>query len=291
MSKSDIKNKFDEIVAFAEIEKFLDTPVKRYSSGMYVRLAFSVAAHLETDILLVDEVLAVGDIQFQKKCLGKMGAVAQNGRTVLFVSHNMLAVQSLCEKGIFLDAAQIKYQGSMEEAIKRYIESFQDVVSIDISQRKDREGDGKLLFTKIEFLNASYNPVDSFISGEKAIIVLHYEIKEEDVSNSVEVAIAIIDSWGSQLTVAANSFSQDPFDGISPKGKFVCEIPRLNLVSGQYFLNVICRINGAIADWVQKTAVFNVEKGDFYGTGRNADSEQSKFLMDYEWKILAQQNI
>src|SRR5580704_7398838 len=124
MKRAEIKAKFDEIVAFAEVERFLDTPVKRYSSGMYVRLAFAVAAHLEPEILIVDEVLAVGDAQFQKKCLGKMSAVATGGRTVLFVSHNMQAVSVLCNRGMFLRAGALEYTGSTKEAIERYIAGF-----------------------------------------------------------------------------------------------------------------------------------------------------------------------
>ncbi len=123
MSRAEIKQKFDEIVAFAEVERFLDTPVKRYSSGMYVRLAFAIAAHLEPEILVVDEVLAVGDAEFQKKCLGKMGEVAGHGRTVLFVSHNMLAVRALCRRGIFLDQGRVQTCGSIEEAVATYIAS------------------------------------------------------------------------------------------------------------------------------------------------------------------------
>lgn len=120
MSKAEIKKKFDEIVAFAEVEKFLDTPVKRYSSGMYVRLAFAVAAHLEPEILIVDEVLAVGDAQFQKKCLGKMEEVGKQGRTVLFVSHNMAMISNLCQKGIVLDAGGLAFQGPISEAVLKY---------------------------------------------------------------------------------------------------------------------------------------------------------------------------
>ncbi|MGH8106889.1 MAG: ABC transporter ATP-binding protein, partial [Arenimonas sp.] len=120
MSKAEIRRKFDEIVAFAEIEKFLDTPVKRYSSGMYVRLAFAVAAHLEPEILIVDEVLAVGDVQFQKKCLGKMNEVSEQGRTILFVSHNMAMISNLCQKGIVLDAGRMAFEGPMSEAILHY---------------------------------------------------------------------------------------------------------------------------------------------------------------------------
>jgi lipopolysaccharide transport system ATP-binding protein len=121
MSKAEIKSKFDEIVAFAEVEKFLDTPVKRYSSGMYVRLAFAVAAHLEPEILIVDEVLAVGDAQFQKKCLGKMESVGREGRTIFFVSHNMAAIKTLCSTGIVLNKGQMMFQGGAEEAVDQYL--------------------------------------------------------------------------------------------------------------------------------------------------------------------------
>src|SRR4029079_11304017 len=125
-SRAEIKGKFDEIVAFAEIEKFLDTPVKRYSSGMYVRLALAVAAHLEPEILIVDEVLAVGDAAFQQKCLGKMGDVAKQGRTVLFVRHNLGAVRSLCTRGLVLAGGALQFDGPVEDAIARYLSSAAD---------------------------------------------------------------------------------------------------------------------------------------------------------------------
>src|SRR5450432_264501 len=124
MSRLDIKKKFDEIVAFAEVENFLDTPVKRYSSGMYVRLAFAVAAHLEPEILIIDEVLAVGDAQFQKKCLGKMGEVAQDGRTVLFVSHNLSAVEALCDRAVILDRGRVHAIGEARSTASKYLKMF-----------------------------------------------------------------------------------------------------------------------------------------------------------------------
>jgi len=129
MSRSEIRKKFDEIVAFAEVERFLDTPVKRYSSGMYVRLAFAVAAHLEPEILIVDEVLAVGDAQFQKKCLGKMQDVSAAGRTVLFVSHNMTAIQTLCNKGVLLKKGKVELDGPIEEVIEHYLENQVDFLT------------------------------------------------------------------------------------------------------------------------------------------------------------------
>jgi lipopolysaccharide transport system ATP-binding protein len=150
MTKREIDQKFDEIVAFAEIEKFLDTPVKYYSTGMYVRLAFAVAAHLEPEILLVDEVLAVGDAAFQKKCLGKMEDVAREGRTVLFVSHNMAAVENLCQRGIVLDEGRIVYIGQTKEAISYYLNSLAQIGSTPLRFRTDRRGTGELRVVNIE---------------------------------------------------------------------------------------------------------------------------------------------
>jgi lipopolysaccharide transport system ATP-binding protein len=146
MSRAETKAKFDEIVAFAAVEQFLDTPVKRYSSGMYVRLAFAVAAHLEPEILIVDEVLAVGDAEFQKKCLGKMHDVATGGRTVLFVSHNMQAVSVLCNRGMFFRAGSLEYTGSTKEAIDRYISSYSAVNGQDDNPDR-RYGSGEYRFT------------------------------------------------------------------------------------------------------------------------------------------------
>src|SRR5712692_2607267 len=155
MGKAEIERKFDEIVAFAELEKFIDTPVKHYSSGMYVRLAFAVAAHLEPEILLVDEVLAVGDINFQKKCLGKMGDVARAGRTVVLVSHNMGAINALCSRCIILDKGGTEFDGSTAEATARYYaESLNIMEGSDLSARP-RNGNGKARFTSI-----SLQPLD-----------------------------------------------------------------------------------------------------------------------------------
>ena len=148
MKKREIDAKFDEIVAFSEIEKFIDTPVKRYSSGMYVRLAFSVAAHLEPEILLVDEVLAVGDAAFQKKCLGKMGEVAQAGRTILFVSHNMAAVKSLCGRGVCVENGRVSAPMPVDEAVEHYLAGVAgQIAQVPLAQRTDRRGSGRVKVT------------------------------------------------------------------------------------------------------------------------------------------------
>jgi lipopolysaccharide transport system ATP-binding protein len=182
MSRAEIKKKFDAIVDFSGVEKFLDTPVKRYSSGMYLRLAFAVAAHLEPERLIVDEVLAVGDAEFQKKCLGKMDEVSrQEGRTVLFVSHNMNAVMQLCKKVILLDAGEITAINDAEPVIKKYLSATisDTTVPEDLSLRKkDRKGTGQFRFQKIEVLDYLYSPSNSFYIGDE--IIISFTLKRTD---------------------------------------------------------------------------------------------------------------
>ncbi len=171
MKKAEIKKKFDEIVAFAEIEKFIDTPVKRYSSGMYMRLAFAVAAHLEPEILIVDEVLAVGDAQFQKKCLGKMKDVGKEGRTILFVSHNMSAVSSLCNKGIVLSDGKIEFSGTCHDAISTYLISGTD----SLYDRKYGAKSDLPVIRRAWFENEAGEKKIQFYSGEPIYLVIESE--------------------------------------------------------------------------------------------------------------------
>jgi lipopolysaccharide transport system ATP-binding protein len=178
MKKEEIKKKFDEIVSFSEVERFIDTPVKHYSSGMYLRLAFAVAAHLEPDILLVDEVLAVGDISFQKKCLGKMGSVAKEGRTVLFISHNMGAITALCSRALWLDGGRLLLDGSATEVVSRYISSgIQDKISWTRDPTKDSSGQRAWL-KRAQILSAKeVGALTVFHHDEKVRIKIEYEIK------------------------------------------------------------------------------------------------------------------
>ena len=175
LKTSEIKRLFDEIVAFAEIEQFLDTAVKHYSSGMYMRLAFAVAAHLEPDILVIDEVLSVGDAQFQKKCLGKMEDVAKAGRTVLFVSHNMAAVENLCQRGVVIEQGKVIFIGNQTNAIARYLENTGKNIRAKLSERTDRTGSGDIRITAIEYRDLQGNSLYNVMSGQDIDIYFHYE--------------------------------------------------------------------------------------------------------------------
>jgi len=205
MQKEEIRRKFDEIVAFAEIEKFLDTPVKRYSSGMYVRLAFAVAAHLEPEILIVDEVLAVGDAQFQKKCLGKMGDVAKEGRTVLFVSHQMGAVAQLCNKAFLLDRGEIVQTGSVQNVVNYYMNLSASGVSgyeaDAASQHKD------IVILKAQTYDVKGNPSVNFTHNQEIVIAITCKIN--NWMSGVEVRVAVRDSKRKVFTTDTELISQN----------------------------------------------------------------------------------
>ena len=285
MTKKEINSKFDEIVEFSGVETFLDTPVKRYSSGMYVRLAFAVAAHLEPEILLVDEVLSVGDAEFQKKCLGKMKDVSEGGRTVLFVSHNMGAIQNLCERCILLEEGSINAIGDTRDIIGKYLLQSDNLSKISIEKRVDRKGKGILRFINIEFQDADGKVVNSFISGKEANIVLEYTSKSNGYLKNVSVAIGVDNSEGVRVTHLYNDVTGDAFNSIPPHGKIVCCIPKLPLTSGRYTFTIFATVNSEIADWIVNAANFDVVLEDFFGTGRTAPKGQGNFIISHKWYI------
>lgn len=285
MSRVEIKKKFDEIVAFAEIEKFLDTPVKRYSSGMYVRLAFAVAAHLEPEILLVDEVLAVGDIQFQKKCLGKMGEVAQGGKTVLFVSHNMVAINKFCNKAILLTNGTLKSSEKVESAIDRYTkESMSTAENTNIAIRIDRKGSQWLKFHSVSIYNSQSQEINKAISGQNINIRIFYKSERILCNASVMVSFNIRNENGYLLTNPNSVDTGNEILDIFNEGYFECELRKFNLRSGRYECNLFCRINGDIVDWIQSAFILIAEDGDFYKTGKLTDRSQGDVLLDCSWR-------
>jgi lipopolysaccharide transport system ATP-binding protein len=206
MKRSEIQRKFDEIVAFAEIEQFLDTPVKRYSSGMYVRLAFAVAAHLEPEILLVDEVLAVGDAEFQKKCLGKMGEVAQEGRTVLFVSHNMGAISQLCKTCILIDSGKITNIDEPSKVIKKYLNSKSNN-SDNFETFVHHKGNGEIRIIWVQIQDKDGNPANTFSIGDTVLLSFKSKIQQNYQKQRIKYSIIIKSSDGIKLCNAVNSDS------------------------------------------------------------------------------------
>ena len=269
MSRAEIKRKFDEIVAFAEVEKFLDTPVKRYSSGMYVRLAFAVAAHLEPEILIVDEVLAVGDAQFQKKCLGKMQSVStKEGRTVLFVSHNMAAIKSLCTSGIYLKNGQVREIGDIDTAVSSYLSSVGNTESTPLGLRTDREGKGLVRMTRLWIEGTANSSVGSVTSGARVTFALAYESSIKMPLKNVRVSLGIQNLQEQNLILCSTELISASAHNCDPCGVIRCIIPKFPLSGGSYNLIAYFEVDGAAQDYVNNAATINVEDGDFYGSGK-----------------------
>ncbi|HET7113848.1 MAG TPA: ABC transporter ATP-binding protein [Pyrinomonadaceae bacterium] len=285
MTRREIEIKFDEIVAFAEVEKFIDTPVKRYSSGMYVRLAFAVAAHLEPEILLVDEVLAVGDASFQKKCLGRMRDVASMGRTVIFVSHNMAAVSSLCSSAMVLWQGKVEYPlGSVEGAVQQYLSQVHKITKTKLAERTDRQGDGRVRIKDFATFDSQGNELEYLATGQEIDFRIYYSSEVSNVQN-VTVAIGITSNSGSFVSMLSNQVAGDTFESISRDGYFTCKIKKLPLMPGNYTAGLIVRSNDVILDWIQQAVTIVVEPGDFYGTGRMPPPSHSGVLLEQEWSV------
>ncbi len=282
MTRAEIERKFDEIVAFAEVEKFLDTPVKRYSSGMYVRLAFAVAAHLEPEILVVDEVLAVGDAAFQKKCLGKMGDVAKEGRTVLFVSHNMAAVQNLCQHGLVLNAGTVVFWGDIRNAVDYYVQDVGAVQTVSLAERRDRQGSQWLKFTAVGLFDAAGNELRQVLSGQDIFMRFYYVCENAMNTAAVNIAFNVSSSQG-YLLANLNSLDVNKSDmELYRAGYIQCAWPQFNLRSGLYDCALFCAVNGEVVDWLQSAFTIQVEDGDFFGTGRMIGREQGDVLVSYD---------
>ena len=283
MKRAEIDRRYDEIVAFAEIERFLDTPVKRYSSGMYVRLAFAVAAHLEPEILLVDEVLAVGDAAFQKKCLGKMGDVAHEGRTVLFVSHNMAAVQNLCRRGVLLEQGQVTSNGPVDGVVPHYIRSLKLATERGVVENEQREGNGRLRFKGFYVKGADGSVLDCLASGQDVLIELPYRAASAIAGSQVAMSVGFYSFLGQPLFLCRSDLQGTEYVDLPPTGSVFCRIPRLPLPPGEFTVNLHCEINGSVADWVRNAASVTVIEGDYYGSGRLPSQGRGDLLVEHYW--------
>lgn len=285
MRRDEIKRKFDEIVDFAGISQFIDTPVKRYSSGMYVRLAFAVAAHLESEILLIDEVLAVGDAEFQKKCLGKMGDVAANeGRTVLFVSHNMEAVLNLCPSTCLLEKGKIAFSGRSEEAVNSYlndIRNLQGNIEPHVLYNKSGEDPSEPIYVKkIELLDSNLHPKSIIYTWDFLNIRIHYYSEKKikassiimDVFDYKQERLAVFDS-GLQFSLEKGDHYVD------------CRIPQVPFSAGEYFLGIGLAIPNAAFLWRRTNlAVFRISGKDVFDLGRPPISTRMIVAIPHEWK-------
>jgi homopolymeric O-antigen transport system ATP-binding protein len=286
MTKAEIRGNFDQIVSFSEVEQFIDTPVKRYSSGMYVRLAFGVAAHLEPEILVVDEVLAVGDAAFQKKCLGKMEDVARQGRTVLFVSHNMSAIQNLCQRVVLIDQGKLEKDGQARSVINAYLERIFDLTTSSLMDRTDRSGLGDILVSAIEFLSHQGNQIPHATSGEKLIIRLHYRSRSNQVFKNCRVSVSIHKDERVYFLMSTELVNKAQLD-LKGNGFIDFIVPELPLSQGTYYLVPFVESNHVIQDYVVGAAKLSVTDGDFYGTGKNYPLgwQGASVLVKHTWRL------
>ncbi len=286
MTRHEISRKFDEIVSFAGIESFIDMPVKRYSSGMYVRLAFAVAAHLETEILVVDEALAVGDAQFQKKCLGRMDDVGKQGRTVLFVSHNLGAVMQLCPFSILLKQGTLITKGPSKPVIEDYLARLSSPAnSLQTGEVNERSGDGRLRFTDAYLRNQSGDRIDTPVSGNPVAITLDFE-SERDLSH-VQFMLTLYNQSGIAVTHcnvdACGARPQVP----KGPGRVVCHIPKLPLPYGRYRLAIAASDETEMMDLIPTACVFDVETSNFFPKPFVPPAQYSTALVEHWWQVTA----
>jgi lipopolysaccharide transport system ATP-binding protein len=290
MKRAEIRKHFDEIVAFAEIEKFLDTPVKRYSSGMYMRLAFAVAAHLEPEILIVDEVLAVGDAEFQKKCLGKMKDVSAGGRTVLFVSHNMAAVQGLCTRCVLLCQGQVSFVGAPSDTVERYMETSTGAAHCDGSgvfvfgDRHNSCLPGRVLLRSVSVLGPEDRPVESLAMGQPVAIAI--DVQGLSDFRSAQVAV-MVRSHSGQLLANYNTGMNPPTRSMrADSATFILRIPRVPFVPGTYWIDLsVAQKSVGRLDFVERAAPLNVVDADVYGSGYAPRAPDGIIYIEGTWEI------
>jgi lipopolysaccharide transport system ATP-binding protein len=269
MNKAHIDRQFDNIVDFAEVEKFIDTPVKHYSSGMYLRLAFAVAAHLEPEILIVDEVLAVGDAVFQRKCLGKMGEVGRQGRTVLFVSHNMTAVRNLCSHALLLKGGRLEKGGAVEDVVRAYLTvDANGASSSTLEDRPDRSGTGSVRAVCFEAAARDGSRSEPPRTGCPADFSVRYVVRQDTPIRKLYASIGVTNSAGVGIFACSTAMRNADFRGVPARGTIVCRIDYLPLIPGKYYVNIkLAEDRGqasyVVVDEILHAATFEVvESGD-----------------------------
>jgi lipopolysaccharide transport system ATP-binding protein len=251
-----------------------------------VRLAFSVAAHLNPDILIIDEVLAVGDSQFQKKCLGKMRDVAKAGRTVLFVSHNLAAVENLCRRGVVLEHGKVTFAGSQTGAISHYLENVGQNLGDDLRMRTDRTGSGEIVITSIETKDANGNSLYDIMSGQDVDVYFHFERSPDFQKSDVVMGFMVRTQLEIPVFLQHNRLTGNIWDALPLKGAFVCRIRRLPLPSANYVLGFSLMRGDEYIDRIDDAGEMIVVEGDFYGSGEVPPATHGSCLVDAEWKLL-----
>jgi len=281
MRRSEIDRQFDSIVDFSGLEKFIDTPVKHYSSGMHVRLAFAVAAHLDPEILILDEVLAVGDLAFQNKCLAKVGDVVRSGRTVLFVSHNMETIMNLCPRAILLRTGSVVMDGPTEGTVREYLSYLTSSAKDAFHDNPEREGDGRVRLISATSYDETNHPSAHLVAGRPASLAFEYVNPGQ--ATGVTIRFTIFNQLGVAVSHFDSAMQEEPIDDLGASGRFVCRIPDLPLPLGQYRIAVAVNVHGDIADLIPNALVFDVESSVFFDTGRSPSLRFCAAMIRHDW--------
>jgi lipopolysaccharide transport system ATP-binding protein len=285
MRRAEIQRRFDEIVEFADIGPFIDTPVKRYSSGMQLRLAFSVAAHLEPEILIVDEVLSVGDVAFQQKCLDRMEGVSREGRTIVFISHNLASVRNLCDRALLLSQGKVRALGGVSEAIDEYIGEVERDLPRSLRERENRDGSGELRFVDAR-LERGGHVIDSPTTGEDLDIVLSYETNDDRSFRTVNFGITIFSlEESTPLLNLSSETAGAVFGDVPAQGEARCRLHNCPLPAGQYFMSIWADLSAEMLDGVHRAFEMTVSGGDFYGSGRQPHPDHRTVLVPHDWSV------
>lgn len=281
MRRAQIARRFDEIVDFAEVASFIDTPVKFYSSGMYLRLAFAVAAHLEPEILVVDEVLAVGDATFQSKCLTRMSRVARQGRTVLFVSHNLAAVQKLCTRAILIRDGTVAADGPVHEVVASYLAGLERPLIADLRERRDRGGQGRIRLIGIETYIEDRASAGVLVTGRPARIVFHTDV----VTPGMTCSFTIYDQFGQRVTYFDSvEYGCKDLTGPDAETAFSCELDTVLLVPGRYRINAALYCDRELQDHVEAAAFIQVEHGLLDGRPVLRNPSHGSIIVPHRWR-------
>jgi lipopolysaccharide transport system ATP-binding protein len=286
MRRREIQSRFEEIVEFADIGPFIDTPVKRYSSGMQLRLAFSVAAHLEPEILIIDEVLSVGDIAFQEKCLGRMEEASKEGRTVVFISHSLPSVVSLCDRAIMLSEGRVAASGRVGEVVDAYLGAFTSDLERGIRDRS-HQGNGKLRLVDFH-LERDDRLLDSPVTGEPFDMVLSFEKHTQEALRGTRVNLTVF-ALGDPTPLLDLDTAQtgESFPEVPAQGEIRCRLERCPLPAGQYYVDVRVDAGGQRLDALNNVAELTVAEGDFHGRGGTHERmiDYRTVLVDHSWSL------
>lgn len=287
MRKREVEERFDAIIDFSGVEQFIDTPIKHYSSGMRLRLGFAVAAHLEPDVLIVDEVLAVGDAGFQKKCIQTMEGLRSSGRTVLFVSHNLAAVENLCSRAIWIDSGRIRMDGGAKEVIEAYMGTFArtETAGSGFSSMQGRLGNGDIRYTRIELLTVDEKSREIVRSGDSLLLRFHY--RAEKAARHPSFGFRLFTEMGTLITETSTWHHRIVINEVKPgEGYIDLQIESLNLIPARYYFSLwITGDQGVVYDGIEYGTVLEVEVADVYHCGRVLESTAGIVYFPQQWKL------